>query len=67
MILGQVDASGKLVLYDYQHARGSSRASLAHMMTEQVVEKASCLSLDWNNRKHVQYDDTLAQAHLKMQ
>jgi diphthamide biosynthesis protein 7 len=58
-LLGQVDASGALLLYQFNHGTpqadgDASRSSLSLMHSQQVVEGASCLSLDWSNRKEEQ-------------
>lgn len=62
MILGQADASGKLVLYEYRRDSDAedAAASLTPFASQQVVEGASCLSLDWNNRIHATPSPTIA-------
>ncbi len=51
-LLGQADASGALLLYDLQRStENAATPALSLLHSTQVDEKASCLSLDWSNRK----------------
>jgi WD40 repeat protein len=63
-LLGEVNAAGQLKMYEYvpptMHAGESQPATLTELYEQQVVDRASCLSLDWNNRKHAVAEPQIA-------
>jgi diphthamide biosynthesis protein 7 len=72
-LLGQADASGALLLYEWKRGTGSTGApaspssfpssSLSLLHSTQVDEKASCLSLDWSNRVTAVAEPLVAVSH----
>jgi hypothetical protein len=72
-LLGQADASGALLLYEWKRGTVSTAApaspssfpssSLSLLHSTQVDEKASCLSLDWSNRVSAVAEPLVAVSH----
>ena len=59
-MLGQVDASGAMLIYEHRRGSAEEKSSLHLTHTTQVVDSASCLSLDWSNKRAADDAPTIA-------